>query len=332
MVDADSGCEMSRYFIARLLLLASIFAGSLGGMLPHGHPEALPAGARPELLHDRARTADQGAARLLAAGDIAVCGDPDAAKTGALLRKLPGTVATLGDNAYESGSSRDFAACYDPTWGAVRGRTRPAVGNHEYESRAARPYFAYFGAAAGSQRDGFYSYDLGAWHIVVLNSNCAKIGGCGADSRQGRWLREDLAAHPARCALAYWHHPLFSSGSVHGGDAAMRPIWQLLYDAGVDVVLSAHEHNYERFAPQDANGRPDPERGIREFVVGTGGASHYPFGAPLPLSEKRNATTFGVLSLVLKLRSYRWEFIPVATGSEKKDGKPFTDAGRAECH
>lgn len=269
---------------------------------------------------------------LLAAGDIAQCGKPYAAATAALLRDLPGTVATLGDNAYDAGSRQEFATCYGPTWGAEKARTKPAAGNHEYNTRGARGYFGYFGSAAGNQRAGYYSYDLGAWHIVVLNSNCKEAGGCGADSPQGRWLRQDLAAHPTRCTLAYWHHALFSSGVTHGSDAAMRPAWQALYDAGADVVLSGHEHNYERFAPQNPDGELDRKRGMRQFVVGTGGAGLYPFGQPMPTSERRNADTFGVLALTLRPSGYAWEFVPVDSGIDSRGPRAFTDTGSTRCH
>mgnify|MGYP000509971425 CR=1 FL=1 len=260
---------------------------------------------------------------LLAAGDIAQCGEPGSAATAALLRDLPGTVATLGDNAYSAGSKPEFANCYDPTWGAEKERTRPAPGNHEYGTRGARGYFGYFGSSAGSARTGYYSYDLGAWHIVVLNSNCKEVGGCEADSPQGRWLRQDLAAHPTACTLAYWHHPLFSSGTKHGGDATMQPFWQALYDAGADVVLSSHEHNYERFAPQDARARPS-ERGIRQFVVGTGGSSLYELGEAQPNSEARQDQAYGVLDLTLNPDGYAWEFVPLEEGR-------FSDTGSARC-
>ena len=174
---------------------------------------------------------------------------------------MPGTIATLGDNAYRSGSAQEYADCYDPTWGTEKARTRPAAGNHDYGTPDARGYFDYFGAAAGDRGEGYYSYDLGAWHVVVINSNCDAIGGCEADSAQGRWLRTDLASHQATCTLAYWHHPLFSSGIEHGGNPEMRPIWQLLYDAGADVVLSGHEHNYERFSFRTRTERRIPGAG-----------------------------------------------------------------------
>ena len=269
---------------------------------------------------------------LLAAGDIADCRSPGDEATADLIRTMPGTIATLGDNAYRSGSAQEYADCYDPTWGTEKARTRPAAGNHDYGTPDARGYFDYFGAAAGDRGEGYYSYDLGAWHVVVLNSNCDAIGGCEADSAQERWLRSDLASHQATCTLAYWHHPLFSSGTTHGGDLEMRPIWQLLYDAGADVVLSGHEHNYERFTPQDPNGAPDPGRGIREFVVGTGGASHYPFGTPLPTSETRNADTYGVLALTLHPDGYDWSFVPADADPGQPGGTTFTDAGSGECH
>jgi hypothetical protein len=269
---------------------------------------------------------------LIAAGDIADCNSRGDEATAALVRDIAGTVATLGDHAYETGSRQEFARCYDPTWGSEKARTRPAAGNHEYETRNAKGYFDYFREAAGKRGEGYYSYDLGAWHIVVLNSNCEHVGGCEASSRQGRWLRADLAAHPATCTLAYWHHTLFSSGKKHGGDEAMRAVWQALYDAGADVVLSAHEHNYERFAPQDPDGRFDDKRGIRQFVVGTGGRSHYGFGRLLETSEARNAETFGVLVLTLRPASYDWVFVPVGSRLDQNDDRHFPDSGSADCH
>jgi hypothetical protein len=278
----------------------------------------------------RTKVEGRTASILIAAGDIADCGTRADSATAALVRDIPGTIATLGDHAYESGTKQDFADCYDPTWGAERNRTRPAPGNHEYETRGAKGYFDYFGGAAGDRGKGYYSYDLGAWHIIVLNSDCDEIGGCGTDSPQGRWLRRDLAAHPATCILAYWHHPLFSSGREHGGDEAMKPAWEALYDARAEVVLSAHEHNYERFAPQDPDGKHDRKRGIRQFVVGTGGASHYGFGRPLTTSEVRESGTFGVLVLTLHSTGYHWVFVPVESRFDLRG--PFTDSGSRDCH
>ena len=240
--------------------------------------------------------------------------------TAKLLDQIPGTVFTLGDNAYDLGTRSEFANCYDPTWGRHKARTHPAPGNHDYATARAAGYFGYFGASAGDPAKGYYAYNLGAWHIVVLNSEIA----VGAGSAQEKWLRADLAAHTARCTLAYWHRPRFSSGP-HGSDPTFQPFWQALYDAHADVVLSGHDHDYERFAPQAPDGSADPVNGLREFVVGTGGASRYPFLLPQPNSEVREAATWGVLKLILHPSSYDWEFIPVA-------GESFTDAGSADCH
>jgi hypothetical protein len=280
----------------------------------------------------RGSTAGEQGPTLIAVGDIADCAEPGDEATAALVRRIDGTVATLGDHAYPSGSQQQFAECYDPSWGTVKTRTRPAPGNHDYETRNANGYFAYFGGAAGDPGRGYYSYDLGAWHIIVLNSNCDAVGGCEAGSSQGQWLRADLAAHPASCTLAYWHHPLFSSGKEHGGEEAMRPAWEMLYQAGADVVLAGHEHNYERFAPQDPNGQLDAQRGIRQFVVGTGGKSLYGFGRPLRTSEVRSAESFGVLGLTLRPNGYDWAFIPTgARGGNRGDSRVIDD-GSGDCH
>jgi hypothetical protein len=261
---------------------------------------------------------------LVGAGDIADCSYDEDEETAKLLDNIPGTVFTLGDNVYPDGTDNEFTNCYDPTWGRHKARTRPAPGNHDYHTPDASGYFNYFGAVAGDTDKGYYSYDVGAWHVIVLNSSCGEIGGCRQNSPQGQWLQADLAANPSVCSLAYWHKPLFSSGSHHGSSSAGQDFWQLLYDAGADVILNGHEHNYERFAPQDPNGTAAPGRGIREFVVGTGGASLYPFGTPQPNSEVREGNTHGVLKLALHPTSYDWEFIPVA-------GKTFTDSGSASC-
>lgn len=261
---------------------------------------------------------------FVGAGDIADCSFPDDEATAQLLDGISGTVFTLGDNAYDRGTATDFADCYDPTWGRHKARTRPSAGNHDYYTSSASGYFNYFGAAAGDPSQGYYSYDLGTWHIVVINSNCADIGGCGTGSAQEQWLRADLAAHPTTCTLAYWHHPRFSSGE-HGSLSATKPIWQALYDYNADVVLSGHDHDYERFAPQDPNGAADPARGIREFVVGTGGRYLRPFLTVIANSQVRDASTFGVLKMTLSPTGYTWQFIPVA-------GQTFTDTGSATCH
>jgi hypothetical protein len=262
---------------------------------------------------------------LVGAGDIAGCATDDDAQTAALLDRIPGVVFTAGDSVYESGSAGDFTRCYEPTWGRHRERTRPAPGNHDYLTPAAAGYFGYFGAAAGDPATGFYSFDLGSWHIVVLNSNCADVpGGCGPASPEEWWLQADLARHRARCTLAIWHHPRFSSG-MHGSDDTVDAFWEVLYEAGADVVVNGHDHDYERFAPQTPAGEPDAAHGIREFVVGTGGAPLRAFGDQLATSEVRDASTHGVLALTLRPAGYDWRFVPVAEGS-------FTDSGTAACH
>jgi hypothetical protein len=263
---------------------------------------------------------------LVGAGDIASCDDLLGAEaTAKLLDNIPGSVFAVGDLAYPDGSDEQFKNCYGPTWGRFKDRTRPAPGNHEYRSNGASGYVRYFGAMAGDPQKEYYSYDLGEWHIIVLNSECDKVGGCGAGSAQEQWLRQDLNAHRVKCTLAYWHKPLFSSGAEHGNDPEVKPLWDALYAADAEIVINGHDHDYERFAPQDPSGKPDPQRGIREFVVGTGGKSHRTFTSPKPNSELRQADTFGVLKLTLHRTSYDWEFIPQA-------GKTFTDSGSNNCH
>jgi hypothetical protein len=269
--------------------------------------------------------AEDETAILAGAGDIADCRDLSGAEaTAKLLEQIPGTVMAVGDLAYPDGSKENFQ-CYDRTWGRVRTRTRPAAGNHEFHAAGATPYFDYFGTSAGDAKYGYYSYELGSWHIVVLNSECRDVGGCDAASRQVQWLRADLAAHPAACTLAYWHKPLFSSGSAHGNDPEMKPLWKALYDANADVVINGHDHNYERFAPQNPEGGSDAARGIREFVVGTGGKNHRPIVLAKPNSESRNADAYGVLKLTLRAGAYDWRFIA-------EPGKDFVDYGSAKCH
>ncbi len=267
-----------------------------------------------------------GPAVLVGAGDIASCDSDADSRTADLVHRSPGTVFTLGDNAYPNGSQRNFARCYEPTWGRVKARTRPVAGNHEYHTDGARGYFDYFGAAAGPRDKGYYSYGLGSWHVVVLNTNCDVVpGGCAAGSAQDRWLRADLAASGARCTVAMGHHPLFTSAATHRPTSQIRPLVRTLYDAGVELLLAGHNHTYERFAAQDPNGRADPARGIRQFVVGTGGAGLYPFGRPAANSEVRNNDTFGVLRLTLRSGSYRWDFLPTA-------GRRLTESGTGTCH
>ena len=262
---------------------------------------------------------------LAGAGDIAACSSAGDEATARLLDDIPGSIFTAGDNAYPNGSTTDFLNCYEPTWGRHLSRTRPAVGNHEYYTSGAVGYFWYFGDIAGDSAKGYYSYNLGNWHMIVLNSNCSKVGGCNPGSPQDLWLREDLEANPRECTLAYWHHPRFSSGLTHGSQLSMRNFWRALYDADADVVIGGHDHLYERFAPQDPSGVTDLIRGIREFVVGSGGSSLYKFATPIANSEARSNTTYGVLKLVLHPTSYEWEFIPITGGA-------FTDSGKGVCH
>ena len=263
---------------------------------------------------------------LLAVGDISSCGSQGDYKTAAIVAQFPqASIATLGDTVYEQGSAQQFATCFDPVWGTFKDRIHPAVGNHEYLTPDASGYYGYFGAAAGDPTQGYYSYDLGSWHVVVLNSNCSKAGGCGSGSPQEVWLKADLAAHPAKCTLAYWHHPRWSNGE-HGDQPQVATLWTDLYDAGADLVLSGHDHDYERFEPLDGNGSPDPQRGIREFVVGTGGKNYYALNANITnTSQSHVADVFGVLKLVLHPDGYDWQFLP-------EPGKTFTDSGSGVCH
>lgn len=262
---------------------------------------------------------------ILAAGDIAMCTYQDDEATAELLNLSAGPILTLGDTAYPEGSEEDFAECYDPTWGEQKARTRPVPGNHDYDTENAAPYFAYFGPAAGPPDRGYYSFDLAGWHIVALNSNCDHVpGGCSDGSPQLEWLRDDLAQNQTPCTLAYWHHARFSSG-FHGNDDDVAAFFDVLYEADADVVLTGHDHDYERWAPVDPEGNVDQARGIREFVVGTGGAPLRPFETVHPASEVRNAETHGILQMTLLPDAYDWEFLP-------EEGGTFTDSGRAECH
>jgi hypothetical protein len=269
---------------------------------------------------------------IAAAGDIA-CepGQPVTpalchmkATSDLLVALRPSAVLTLGDNQYENGALDKFRRSYDASWGRLKAITRPAAGNHDFAGGRAHGHFAYFGAAAGNEGEGWYSFEVGEWHLVALNSNCELVGGCGPGSPQHRWLEGDLAAHRSRCTLAYWHHPRFSSG-FHGDGALTAPLWQALYDADADVVLAGHDHHYERFAPMAPDGALDPARGIRQFVVGTGGRSLYPTFVPRVGSEVRNAVTYGVLALTLHPDGYDARFVPEA-------GAAFTDPTSGRCH
>jgi hypothetical protein len=254
---------------------------------------------------------------LLVTGDIDGCNEGE--DTAELAARVAAPIATVGDNAYPSGSSSEYAKCYAPTWGALKDRTHPVPGNHDYDTSKAAPYYEYFGAAAGDPTKGWYSYDVGTWHVVALNSNCGNVD-CG---EQTSWLEADLTAHPSACILAYWHHPRFTSGTS-GGDAAVGDFWKVLYDHRASLVFNGHDHDYERFAPQNPSGRADPGRGIREFVVGTGGAALGSIERVAPNSEVRHNRAYGLLELTLRPDGYDWRFL--ATG-----GDTFTDSGSDTC-
>ncbi len=263
---------------------------------------------------------------LVGAGDIATCEYANDEATAAVVKSTAGTVFTTGDNVYQTGTSIEFRECYGPSWGQFRERTRPAAGNHDYKaSSTAAPYFKYFGARAGTPGQGWYAYDSGTWRVYSLNSNCPYVGGCTTSSAQYAWLEADLAANPRRCVAAYWHHPRFSSGR-HGGTTAMDHITTLLYDRGAEVVVAGHDHSYERFAPMTPTGATDSQRGIRNFVVGTGGGSLYaPGTVAAPNSEVLETQTYGVLKLTLDWSGYAWKFLAAGAGT-------FTDSGTDTCH
>lgn len=262
---------------------------------------------------------------LVGAGDIADCDYKTDEVTGRLVKNIQGTVFTLGDNAYERGTRSEFRNCYDPAWGSFKRRTMPSAGNHEYYTSDGDPYYDYFGRRAGAPRRGYYSYDRGAWHIVVLNSNCEKVGGCDSNSPQAEWLRNDLANNRTACTLAYWHNPLFASGD-EVQTSSVRPFWEILYSRGAEIVLSGHAHRYERHHPMTPTGRRDNADGIRQFIVGTGGKPpSAPIGTTDPNSVVKNDKTPGVLRLSLRSDSYSWKFVPIPN-------KNFTDSGKGTCH
>jgi hypothetical protein len=262
---------------------------------------------------------------LTGAGDIADCSRTGAGQTSDILLRETGSIFTAGDNAYEDGSPGDFSACYGPTWGRVLDRTvLTAAGNHDWQTPGAAGYIGYFGTALAAPRGVTWSSkDLGAWHVVVLDSDCANVGGCSADSPQGRWLAADLAASSAMCTLAIWHHPRFSSGE-HGNDAEVAPFWEQLHAAGAELIVNGHDHDYERFAPQDPSGAVERPGGLREIVVGTGGGELRPFHGQVANSEFREAGAWGVLRLTLHPANYDWEFLPVAGD--------IADSGSTPCH
>jgi hypothetical protein len=296
------------------LWLGVLAAAACADELPITAPQA------PQASLSGAGSGAAATAVLVGAGNIARCDRTQDEATARLLDNIPGTVFTTGDNTYASGSITDYNNCYGPSWGRHRARTRPAPGELDYQSPNAAGYFTYFGSAAGSQPGGYYSYTAGDWHVVVLNSAIDVTAG----SPQERWLRADLAAHPARCTVAYWHHPRFSSFSTRRRDD-LAAVWQALYDAGVELVLNGHYRLYERFAPQTPGGTADPQYGVRQITIGTGGISTNSYGSPESNSELRQSGTFGVLKVTLSADAYQWQYVPIA-------GQTFTDAGQGTCH
>jgi acid phosphatase type 7 len=319
---------LGRQWVGRVLRrVSALVVILLGGRFLWGSSAAP---ASPQSAGRSAPEVSEQVAVLVGAGDIAGCQNLQGAlETAKLIEKIPGTVFALGDLAYDAVTLGQFQNCYGRAWGKFKARTRPTLGNHEYRERNAAPYYQYWAEQAGPSGKGYYSYELGAWHVVVLNTNCDAVGlgGCAAGSPQDSWLRQDLADHRGSCIVAYGHHALFSSGIFrsHAVHPELKRLWEDLYAAHSDLVLAGHEHSYERFAPQDPEGRADPQHGIREIVVGTGGRSHDPLGLAVANSEKQNYDTYGVLKLTLSPQSYTWEFVP-------EEGRTFRDSGTGVCH
>src|SRR2546422_715346 len=298
-------------------LVSALGASLLLSTCRQDHGPASPTELKVPIL---ASAAPPGSVTFVGAGDIWLCSHHNATSTAKLLDTIAGTVFTTGDNVGSPGDSTTYANCYNPTWGRQKARTYPAPGDVEYLTAGAPGYFGYFGAAAGDPTKGYYSYNLGSWHVVVLNSqNSAAMA---AGSPQEQWLKADLAANPSQCTLAYWHYPLFYSGTSTVR-SSVQPVWNDLYAAGATLVLNSHTRNYERFAPQSPAGVLDTALGIREFIVGTGGLGTWSFYTIAPNSEVR-AQVYGVLKLTLSPGSYSWRFIPIA-------GTQFSDTGSGTC-
>ena len=297
-----------------------------------------PSSPTPTTVQTPTATLPPGAVVMVGAGDIANCGSTGDEQTASLLDSIPGTVFTLGDNAYDIGSAQQFTDCYEPSWGRHKARTKPAVGNHEYGTAGAAGHYGYFGAA-GSPLDqpclsgcnGYYSYDLGDWHIIVLNSECSVPGDSCVVSAMEQWLRDDLAANPTACTLAYWHKPVLTIGPHANDEGGMLPFWRILYDGGAELVLAGHEHSYQRYGTLNREANGSDVGGIRQIVAGTGGrgltvATRTEFTPGLQAwQDATTANAWGVLKLALYPGGYGWEFVPVA-------GKTFTDSGSHSCH
>jgi calcineurin-like phosphoesterase family protein len=308
---------------------------SAGGSLAPAPPPSASRPASPSPFPPRSRSPSPAPSAgdfiVMGAGDIA-CEPPSLPfgsscheyATSELLASAD-LVLTFGDNQYQDGTLDKFLGSYHRSWGRFKAKTRPAVGNHDYLTAGASGYFGYFGALAGERGKGYYSFDAGGWHFVALNSQCSAVGGCGPGSPQYEWLRADLAASTAACTAAYWHHPRFSAGK-YSNDPDYQPFWELLYADGAEVALAGHDHSYQRYAPMTPDGLRDDARGIREFVVGTGGKNHYAVSSStVPNREVAEGSTFGVLKLTLRADGYDWAFVPEA-------GETFTDAGSGVCH
>lgn len=302
----ESSTQLGR---AYLDVLAGVTPTPTPTPSPSASPSPTPTGTPPP----------SGSVTLLGAGDIAGCASTGDEATANLINTIPGVVFTAGDNVYDSGTATEFTNCYNPSWGQFKSRTMPAAGNHDWLTSGASGFKNYFGISTT-----YYTYSYGGWRIYALDSDCSSVGGCGVGSAQYNWLSADLVANPTQCALAYWHHPRFSSGQ-HGSSTATQPLWQLLYNAGAELVVNGHDHDYERFAPQTPTGVADPINGIREIVVGTGGKNHYAIGTGIANSLIRNDNTFGAIKFDLSPTSYTWQFIPIA-------GSTFTDSGADSCH
>jgi hypothetical protein len=324
-----------RWFVLSLLLAATLLTALLAGgrLAPTASASSLAATAADPVVAAAGDIACDPTSSNFNGGNGTANNCRQKATSDLLLDPAISSVLLLGDNQYYCGGYQAWLQSYDKSWGRVKSITRPGPGNHEYltsggtdcnpSNAGAAGYFRYFGSAAGDPAKGYYSYDVGSWHMIVLNSECTDVGGCSATSPQGVWLRQDLAAHTNFCTLAYWHIPLFSSGGR--ASTRYRTFWDALYAADADIVLNGHDHIYERFAPQRPDGTADPARGIREFVVGTGGSNHTSLSTTFANSEVRNASTYGVLRLTLHAQGYDWQFVPEA-------GKTFTDSGSSACH
>jgi hypothetical protein len=264
---------------------------------------------------------------LLAAGDIGDCQRSGDEQTATLLDGLRGIVVPLGDNAYDAGTDAEYAACYAANWGRHKARTRPVAGNHDYDTPGATGYFNYFGASAGNRADGFYTYPLGTWFVIVANTGWESPDSVKTGSRQDQWLRGQLASRTEQCVLVMMHHPRFTSASGRAWlRPELKPFWDAMYEYGVDLVLVGHDHTYQRFAPQNPDGVADEEFGIRQITVGTGGGETlYAFGPTVDNLQVRDNQTFGVVKVTLRPGAYDWQFLPVA-------GKTFTDSGSGNCH